>query len=165
MARKAQFDHVALADTLRRQHNVIGLAEALGCGMSHGALRHRLRPGGPWQILLPGSYLVYAGLPTVAQREMAALLYAGPGSAITGIAAARRHGIRAPHTEMIDVLVPSPRKPQSIRLVTVHRTMRMPERVWADGAISYVPAARAVADIARSLTDLSEVRAVVADGV
>ena len=47
-----------------------------------------LRQAGPWQPLLPGIYLAMAGgLPTVAQREMAALLYAGPASMITGSAA------------------------------------------------------------------------------
>jgi hypothetical protein len=34
---------------------------------------------------------------------MAALLYGGPGSAITGTATLERRGIRVPHSEVIDI--------------------------------------------------------------
>lgn len=37
----------------------------------------RCRPGGPWQQLLPGVYLLHAGPPTPQERLHAALLYAG----------------------------------------------------------------------------------------
>lgn len=37
----------------------------------------RCRPGGPWQQLLPGVYLLHAGPPTPDERLHAALLYAG----------------------------------------------------------------------------------------
>ncbi|MFW6695864.1 hypothetical protein [Streptomyces sp. MAR4 CNX-425] len=37
----------------------------------------RCRPGGPWQQLLPGVYLLHAGPPTPEERLHAALLYAG----------------------------------------------------------------------------------------
>ena len=56
MTRKAQYDHAALAKTLDAQQYVISRAQALACGLTIGALRHRTRPGGPWRILLPGVY-------------------------------------------------------------------------------------------------------------
>jgi hypothetical protein len=96
---------------------------------------------------------------------MAALLHAGPGSVLTGTAALRRHGLRAPTTDFIDVLVPSTRRPQSISFVRVRRSRRMPEQVAQFGPIACTGPARAVVDAALSLTDISEVRAVVADAV
>ncbi len=102
MGKKSLFDHEALAVVLMKQNGVITRSQARDCGMSRHGLEHRVRVGGPWQPLLPGVYLTNTGTPTALERLQAALLYAGPGSAITGPAAltlhhiwARRLGIRA----------------------------------------------------------------------
>jgi hypothetical protein len=133
--------------------------------MSLAALRHRLREGGPWQVLLPGVCLASTGIATVGQREVAALLYAGPGSVLTGPAALNLHAIRVPICQTMDVLVPAQRRRRDIGFVRLHRTTRMPAGVRASGVVRYAPAARAVADAARLLTDIRDVRAVVADAV
>lgn len=96
---------------------------------------------------------------------MAALLYAGPGSLLSGGAALRRHGLRAPRSDAIDVLVPASRRRQSSGFVTVHLTMRMPSKVCYLGSVEYTPVPRAVADAARGLSDLAEIRAVVASAI
>ena len=96
---------------------------------------------------------------------MAAMLYAGPDSVITGLAAVRQHQIRGPATELIDVLVPPSRKRQNADFVRLHRTTRLPTRVWHLGPLRYVLPVRAVADAVRDLTDLRDVRAMVADAV
>ena len=87
----AAIDHDALDALLRKQQFVLSRAQAAGCGVTPAALQYRIRPGGPWQRLLPGVYLAVTGTPTPAQREIAALVYAGPGSVMTGLAALRRH--------------------------------------------------------------------------
>ncbi len=133
--------------------------------MSDAAVRHRIRPGGPWQLLLPGVYLSRTGTPTAFQRDMAALLYAGSGSVITGPAALQVHRIKAPEAAMVDVLVPAERRRRDVAFVRLHRTTKMPKMAFPVGEVSYVPAARAVADTVRDLHELSEVRAVVADAV
>jgi len=66
---------------------MVSREQALAAGLSPGALRHRLRPGGPWSVWLPGVYQTETGPPTQAQGETAALLYGGPDSALTGTAA------------------------------------------------------------------------------
>lgn len=165
MARSTRTDGDALANLLYRQLNVITRGQALAVGLSRHALRHRLRLGGPWQSLLPGVYLAATGTPTIIQQEMAALLHGGHGSVITGLAALRPHYIRGPATELIDVLVPASRKRQDAAFVRLHRTSRMPKRVWQVGPLHYALPARAVADAARSLASLRDVRAVVADAV
>ena len=96
---------------------------------------------------------------------MAALLYAGSGSVITGPAALRCHHIRGTSSELVDVLVPATRRRRDATFVRLHRTTRMPGRVWQAGPLRYAPPARAVADAVRDMTSLRDVRAVVADAV
>jgi hypothetical protein len=158
-------DQDALIRTLDRQLDVITRQQALASGLTRHALGYRLRPGGPWRSLLPGVYIAGTGTSTFVQQEMAALLHAGPGSMITGLAAIRHHRIRGPDADFIDVLMPASRRRQDVAFVHLHRTSRMPGRVWNFGPLRYAPAARAVADTARALTSLREVRAVVADAV
>lgn len=139
--------------------------QAVTVGVTRHALRHRLRSGGPWQGLLPGVYLATTGTPTLIQQEMAAMLYAGPGSVVTGLAAVRQHHIRGPVTELIDVLVPASRRRRDADFVRLHRTTHLPTRVWQLGPLRYALPARAVADAVRDLTSLRDVRAMVADAV
>ena len=130
-------------------------------------MQHRIRPGGPWQRLLPGVYLAATGTPTERQAEIAALRYAGPDSALTGVAALRRprRAGAAGHRLMI-VLDPGwAGTCQCGGFVRVWPTTRMPEFVLADGAVRFTQAARAVADASRELGSLREVRAVTAAAV
>jgi hypothetical protein len=161
----ALFDRDAVADLLARQNGVIARSQTRNCAMSDAALRHRIRAGGIWQVLLPGVYLASTGAPTPPQRQMGALLYAGPGSAITGPSALLFHRIRAPEAGVVDVLVPAERRRRDVGFVRVHHTSRMPKLVFPVGQICYVPAARAVADTVRGIGDLGEVRAIAADAV
>jgi hypothetical protein len=96
---------------------------------------------------------------------MAALLYAGPDSVITGCAALRQLSIRAPRAQYVDILVPARRRRQSVDFVRVQLTRRMPDLVCVTGKIRFTMAARAVADAARGLPGIREVRSVVAGSV
>src|SRR5215469_6529822 len=96
---------------------------------------------------------------------MAAILYGGPSGVVTGTAALRRHGARAPRSDLVDVLVPRATRRKNAGFVRLYRTARMPRLVCVAGEISYVLAPRAVADAVRGSTDIREVRAVVADSV
>jgi hypothetical protein len=165
MTKTTKLDEAALAAVLRKQQQVIARSQALACGMTPGALRRRIMPGGRWQRLLPGAYLAATGTPTTTQREMAALAYAGSGSVITGTAALRHHRMRAPESPVITVLIPARRAVRSTEFVSVWRTARMPDMVLDDHGVRLVLPARAVADTARALTSLRDVRAMVADAV
>ena len=114
---------------------------------------------------MPGVYLAATGTPTIIQQQMAAMLYAGRGSVITGPAAVQQHHIRGPAAELIDVLIPASRQRRDAAFVRLHRTTRMPTRVWRFGPLHYALPARAVADTVRDLTSLRDVRAMVADAV
>jgi very-short-patch-repair endonuclease len=162
MSRSRQTDDVALAAILARQYQVISRSQALASGMTESTLDYRLRAGGPWQRLLPGVFLTVTGSPTSDQRDIAALLYAGPESLLTGFAALRLWGVRAPYTSMIDVLIPVSKQRKSAGFVRIHTSRRMPEETLTSGPQRYAPLARAVGDTARSLSRLADVRALVA---
>jgi very-short-patch-repair endonuclease len=162
MPRSSEHDHAALTAILVRQYHVISRRQVLASGMTKNALEHRLRAGGPWQRLLPGVFVAVTGTPSSDQRDMAALLYAGSGSLLTGSAALRLWGVRAPFTTVIDVLIPAKRQRKSTGFVRIHSTRRMPEQVDSIGPLRFVPVVRAVADTARGLTRLADVRALVA---
>jgi len=155
-----------LNELLDGQFSVVSRGQLLGLGMKDNAMQYRVRTGGPWQTMLPGVYLGVTGLPNLPQKEMAALLYAGPGSLITGPVALLHHGLRSQaDLETIDVLVPTARQRHSTGFARLHRTARMPEATTSFGPVRSVMVARAVADTARLLTELRDVRAVVADAV
>jgi hypothetical protein len=158
-------DQVALTAVLDRQLDVITRGQAQRVGLTDGALRHRLRPGGPWRVLLPTVYIAATGVPSIAQQQVAAQLYGGPRSVITGSAAVLSHGIRAQQSEFVDVLVPLTRQRQDAGFARLHRTSRMPDRVYDFGPIRFALAPRAVADTVRGLTSLRDVRAMVAEAV
>jgi hypothetical protein len=119
MGRKSLFDQDALAVVLMNQNGVITRGQARDCGMSRHGLEHRVRVGG-----------------------QAALLYAGPGSAITGPAALALHHVAARQIVVVDVLIPEERKRRSLEFVRVHRTSRMPNSLFRMGEVGYVPLAR-----------------------
>ena len=73
-----------LGELLDRQLSVVSREQLLAAGLSDRSMQYRIRAGGPWQALLPGVYLGVTGTPSMQQKEMAALLYAGPRSLITG---------------------------------------------------------------------------------
>jgi hypothetical protein len=155
----------ALRALIAKQSAVVTRAQALRGGLSHHAVSHRLRAGGPWQPLLPGVYLTVTGKPTQRQREIAAVMYGGTYAVITGLAAVRHHRMPGPETDAVDLLVPARRQCRSVSYVVVHRTTRMPKLVMGPPEVSYALPARAVADAARWLTELREVRALVAGAV
>ena len=155
----------AIAAVLRRQGGLITRSQALAAGCTTEAIRHRIRVGGPWSVVLPGIYLNSNGSPTDAQREIAAVLYAGPDCVITGLAALRHYAMRVPLSEYVDVLVPDATKRQTAAFVRMHRTTRLPDEPLLRAGIRWAPAARAVADAGRIQPDFGAVRALVAEAV
>jgi hypothetical protein len=164
MPKRAVFDREQMRRTLAAQHQVISRSQAFACGIPRSTLGVWCRPDGKWQKLLPGVYLTVTGKPTSEQRLVAARLYAGRRSAVTGPAAVRLHRLRSPGPDVVDVLIPWSVKRQSVGFVRVHRTRRMP-RVFRTGAIIFAEPARAVADAARLFTSLDDVRSLVAEAV
>ena len=141
--------------------------------MTRRVVEYRIRGGGPWNVLLPGVYLTHTGRPDEAAREIAALLYAGPQSILTGVAALRRHGLSASapggpggtHSDMVDVLVPLANRRVDVAFARLHRTGRLPRGFCVTGEARFALPPRAVADAVRPMADLNDVRALVAEAV
>ena len=80
---------------IRHQQGVLSAAQAAAHGLPHETLRQRVLRG-IWQRLLPGVYALQCGPPTWRQWLIAALVYAGDGSMLTGPAALLEHAIPVP---------------------------------------------------------------------
>jgi hypothetical protein len=162
---KPVYDRERFNGLLVEQFGVVSRAQALECGVSRGRLDHLVRPGGRWQRILPGVYVMTNGAVSADQRAMAALLYAGPKSLLTGAAAVRRHRLNCAGLNQVDVLVPDDVRVRSAGYVRIIRTGRMPDRCCRTRRIRFVLLPRAVADATRPMTSLGDVRAVVAEAI
>jgi hypothetical protein len=144
---------------MKRKYGVLSRRQALDAGLSVSQLNYRIRPGGPWQRLLPGVYLTVTGTPTPDQRDMATLLHAGKYSMITGLAALRRHSVSVPPAQLVDVLVPAATRTASRDYVRLHRTRRWPPMGAYDRGIEFAMVPRAAIDAAIGMRGRRDVRA------
>jgi len=133
--------------------------------MTEKAIRYRIRPDGPWQVVLPGIYAADRGRLSDKQRATAAFLYADRAIAVTGAAAIAWHGLKVERNDRVDVLVPVRYNRNDAGFVRLRRTAVEPGAYYRDGVVSYAPLDRAIVDTARQLTDMSEIRDLVASGV
>ncbi|MGP3949398.1 hypothetical protein [Streptomyces sp. 7N604] len=161
-----------LSDAQRR---VLTLRQLRDHGISTADAAERTRPGGCWQRLLPGVYLLHPGPPTSEERLHAALLYAGrhaeadSGEAmITGLAALTLQGFAsAPplrSLDRIDVLVPRNRRVRSSGLAHILRTAQLPAPLEITG-VPVAPVPRALADAVAQLSDPAAVRRLLTEAV
>lgn len=163
MSRRASIDFALAADITL--DGVASRAQLLGAGVGPATLSRRCRPGGPWRRLLPGVFLLGRGEPTRRQQVRAALLYAGDAGTVTGVEAARRHGVRRlPDDARVHILVPHGSHVTSRDFLLVERTRRAVPIHLIDG-IPLASASRSLVDAARRLSRLDEVRALLADAV
>ncbi|MFH9614936.1 hypothetical protein [Streptomyces pratensis] len=167
-------------------HRVQSAAQLRANGVSAAQTATHCLPGGPWQQLLPGVYLLHPAPPTNDDRVRGALLYAGrpPAGArrtvpvgsgagygeamVTGLAALALYGFTsAPPVialHRIDVLVPRTRRLRSTRFVQVTRTAALPLPQRRVG-VPLAPVERALADAVASLTDAPTVRRILTEAV
>ncbi|MEV0050739.1 hypothetical protein AB0H34_09635 [Saccharopolyspora shandongensis] len=146
-------------------HKIITARELDILGVPRQTVHRRASRDGPWTRLLPGVLLLSNGTPTTRQRLESALRYAGEGAQLTGLPAADLHGLqRLPPFSAVHVLIPEARKRASTRYVVVERTSRLPAPQIRAG-FPAAPLARAVLDAARRLTDIDQIRALLAEPV
>lgn len=168
-------------------HRVLSAAQLRARGVSAAQTSAHCLPGGPWQHLLPGVYLLHPGPPGGRERLHGALLYAGrpPASSrrtppessdagfgeamVTGLAALALHGFAAAPTlealHRIDVLVPRTRRLRSSRFVEVVRaTAALPEPVLL-AEVPVAPVERALADAVAGLSEAAEVTRLLTEAV
>ena len=117
---------MSLDSVLARQAGVISREQALAAGLSPAAIDHRLRKR-HWRPLHPQVYLAAGHRRDDEVKVRAALLWAGKGAVLSGVAAAWWEGMaeRAPAT--VGVTVERQRCPRSRQGVSVRRRSLAPE--------------------------------------
>jgi hypothetical protein len=165
----ARLTDPAVSALIRRQHGVLTAAQAAAKGLPHETLRRRVLRG-IWQRLLPGIYALQCGPPSTLQWSIAALLYAGEGSMLTGPAALAAYRLPAPRplilnapagpaqvpkaaqVPRLDVLVPHRVRRQNVAGIRIVRTHHLPTPIEA-GPLRFAPLAKAVIDTCLALLE------------
>lgn len=175
-------------------HCVVDAAQLRARGVTAARTAARCAPGGGWQRLLPGVFLLRSGRPTTEERLHAAVLYArrppagrarsvpaqptgedapdtGAQAMITGPAALALHGfaLQAPvsslaSTDRFDVLVPHTRRLRSTGCARIVRGSDLPVPQQVTG-VPTAPVARALADTVAELTDAAQVERLLTEAV
>jgi hypothetical protein len=158
-------DPAAVDDLLRLREGVVTHAELIGVGVALSTICTRIRRTGAWQRLYPGVVLAHNGRPSVRERLLGALAYAGEEAVLTGVCALRLYGLRSGSgTTAIHVIVPHSRHRQGRPGLVVERTRSIPE-TRIRGGLPVAPPSRAVVDACRNLENLDDVRELVAEAV
>ena len=132
---------------LRDQLGLLTRAQLRDGGVSDAAVRWHL--GRHWRIVLPGVYQLDRRPTVRLQREVAALLLAGPGAALSGLTAAARFGLQsADPGDTVHVVVPAPRRGRRVAWASLARTHRPDPLAVTRGALVLTSPARAVLDAA-----------------
>ncbi len=171
------------------QRRVLSANQLRAHGVSAARAAAQCRPGGPWQQLLPGVYVLHPGPATSEERLHAALLYGGwpaagrakaipeqgkaapaeaPAAIVTGLAALALHRFSsAPpllSLDRIDILVPRTRRLRSTGCVQLVRAHAMPGAEMIAG-VPVAPVPRALADAVAVLDDAEAVRRLLTEAV
>lgn len=141
-------------------------AQAAEVGLSRSALSRRSGAGGlTWRRLLPRVYATFRHPLTFEQQCIAACLYCGVTTVVTGLSALRLRGFRyLPTQQRVHVVVAARVRVPSRDFVLVERSVRLPRLVVLQGVpTAAVP--RAVVDACRRLSSYDDVLAVAAEAV
>jgi len=150
------------------QHQLITAAQLAALRVPRSTVARADELGGMFSFVLPGVHRVDGRGPLGPdQRDMAALLYAGEGSMLTGAGLLRRSGVRtasrtalAPN-DHVHVLIAHEEKRVSRGFVQVERTVALPRPRLLAAGVRAAPLARAVLDAVRRCADQGTVRAVI----
>jgi very-short-patch-repair endonuclease len=113
-------------DLLARQAGVISRDQAIAAGLSRDTVDHRLRLR-RWRPVHPRVYLVNGHRADDEVKVRAAVLWAGDGAVLSGVAAAWWHGMAEHPPAAVGLTVARRRHPRSRSGVTVRRRELAPE--------------------------------------
>lgn len=165
MPRQPRWDPAALDELARAGGGVVLRRDLVQLGLPATSIEHRLRETGPWQRMLPGTYLTHRGAPSQIERVRAGLAYAGPRAVLSGPAALRLRRFRAGTADpRVHLLVPHDTRRQDAGFVVLERTRRLPSPIWVAG-LPCASVARTAVDSGRWSDNPRDVRALVAEAV
>lgn len=148
----------------RDQFGVVSRAQLVPCGVSRAQIRWLL--GRAWRLVLRGVVLLEPALPTLTQRHVAALLYAGPQSWLAGPTALQLHGWPwSGANRRVHLLVPPTHRSRDVAWLRIRRSWFTDERVVERGPLRFSCLPRAVVDAAAQSTEDAECRLLLIDAV
>ncbi len=140
-----------LLERVGRQHSVFTYNEALACGLTPDAIRHRVRTG-RWERVGRGAYRLAGTAATWEQRLAALTLVAGPGAVASHRSAAALLGIPGFHRTVPLEVTTTRRRRHRQRLARVHQTIILPGRhLTVVEGILVTGAARTLVDLAATV--------------
>jgi hypothetical protein len=139
------------------QAGVVTRQQALGAGMSHGAIVARIKFG-RWQRVHVGVYATFTGPMTRDAQRWAAVLAAGPGAQLSHETAAEINRLTERPSPFIHVTIPANRRVTSPQGVIIHlsSTLSLGWR-FARGIPPHTFAEETVVDLVHAATDLNDV--------
>lgn len=147
------------------QDDTIHVRVLVEMGMPEGTVYRRCRDGGPWTLEAPATVRLSTGTPTRRQRLRAALVYAGDRAVVTGLDAARAHGLRRGELpDSVHLLIPAEQRVQALPWLRIERTTRPLTSMTRDG-LPVVGLERSVIDTVRRMRDESDIAAVLSEPV
>jgi len=165
MADKGGLEDPGLRALICDQHGVVSAMQAVSRGLSRETMRRRVLRG-LWQRIAPGVYALQSGPPSRLQWLVAAQLYAGEDSVLTGRSALRVHGLevagRLTGGDELHALVPHRTRRQNLERLRITRTTRVPKPTRI-GVLRVAPLARSVLDCC--LTAVEDGEAAAVDGI
>jgi very-short-patch-repair endonuclease len=154
-----EFDPDAWRALLARQAGAVTRAQALARGITDGTIAAHLAAG-RWQRAVPGVYLTFTGPPPVQARRWVAVLYGGPGVALSHESAGVLWGLLdAPAESAVHLTVARPRSVCRQRGLRVHHSRRP---VRAVASPPRTPAATTVFDLAARAARMADALALIA---
>ena len=106
------------------QQGMITRRQAFGAGLTRDAIGARIS-GGRWQRVYPGVFAVFSGEPCRVAALWAAVLWAGPGAALSHHTAAELHGLTRKPPQLVHVTVPADRRVRRVPGIVIHRSARI----------------------------------------
>lgn len=154
-------DHHAVRTIASRQANAVARRQLLEIGATPTWISHQVASG-RWLRAFPGVYVTHTGEPSWRTRAIAALLFAGPGAALSHAAAAFEHAISRTPPRAVDVSIDHRRRVTDQPGLVIHRRTSMPP---ATGLLPCVTAAHTVLDLIAETASIDDVVSTVCSAV
>ena len=136
-------DRARIARVAARSDGVLATEQCLRLGASRSWVDRQVLSG-RWQRVHVGVLVVHSGPLGWRTRARAALVYAGPGAALSHTAAGYVHGLVAQPPAVIDVMIPESRRVRPSRGIAIHRRRGI---VSSAGSLPSVGAADTLLDL------------------
>ena len=171
MPRRTSWSRSAVREAAAAQHGLITARQLAMLDVPRSTVARSVELGGMFSWVLPGVHRVdERGDLGPDQRDMATLLYAGDGAALSGVSCLRRLGTAPARLTALDplgrvhALIAHERRRASHLFAQVERSV-VPFVVRERDGFAVTSAARAVVDACRRCSDESAVRGLVLDVV